>query len=369
MARKKQEQVYYSLDNILSKNCHYNLIVGERSNGKTYACLKYGLEQYAKHGHQMAILRRFREDFTGKRGAELFAALVQNSEVTKATEGKWSGIYYYASRWFLCRYDENGNRETDETPFAYGFAITQMEHDKGTAYPMVKNIVFDEFITRTGYLPDEFILFTNTLSTIIRQRNDVKIFMLGNTVNKFCPYFNEMGLKHIRDMNMGDIDVYKVGTSGLKIAVEYCGTNRVNRKKSDIYFSFDNPKLEMITSGVWEIDIYPHCPCKFKPKDIQFTYFIEYDSEILQCEVVLVDEMLFTFIHRKTTPIKDENNDLVYSQRWSAKPNYRRKITENFSLSRKLFDFYATDKVFYQDNEIGEIVRNYLIWCGKDARC
>jgi hypothetical protein len=292
---------------------------------------------------------------------------VQNSEVTKATDGEWTGIYYYASRWFFCRYDENGARVTDTVPFAYGFSITQMEHDKGTAYPMVKNIVFDEFITRSAYLPDEFILFTNTLSTIIRQRNDVKIFMLGNTVNKFCPYFNEMGLKHIKDMNQGDIDVYRVGTSGLKIAVEYCGTSKVNRKKSDIYFSFDNPKLEMITSGIWEIDIYPHCPCKYKPKDVLYTYFVEYDGEMLQCEVVMVDGMTFTFVHRKTTPIKDEENDLVFSQRWNARPNFRRKITERVPLVQKLYSYFANDKVFYQDKEVGEIMRNYLLWCGKDV--
>lgn len=366
MVRKKQEPIYYSLDNILSKNCHYNLIVGERSNGKTYACLKYGIEQYAKAKHQMAILRRFREDFTGKRGGELFAALVQNSEVTKATNGEWTGIYYYASRWYLCRYDE-GVRTVDETPFAYGFAITQMEHDKGTAYPMVKNVVFDEFITRSSYLPDEFIMFTNTLSTIIRQRNDVKIFMLGNTVNKFCPYFNEMGLKHIKDMKQGDIDVYKVGNSGLRIAVEYCGTSQRVRKKSDIYFSFDNPKLEMITHGVWEIDIYPHCPCKYRPKDILFTYFIDFDGELLQCEIIMCEGNMFTFVHRKTTPIKDEDNDLVYTERYDPRPNWRRKLTEPWDLSKKLMKYYVNDKVFYQDNEVGEIMRNYLIWCGKDV--
>jgi hypothetical protein len=365
-SKKDPEQVFYSLDNILSKNCHYNLIVGERSNVKTYAVLKYAIQQYAEHGHQLAILRRFREDFTGKRGAELFAALVQNCEVTKATDGRWNGIFYYASRWYFCKYEDDGSVEKDKTPFAFGFSITQMEHDKGTAYPMVKNIVFDEFITRAAYLPDEFILFTNTLSTIIRQRDDVRIFMLGNTVNKYCPYFSEMGLKHVKDMQQGDIDVYMVGKSGLRIAVEYCGTSRVAKKKSDIYFSFDNPKLEMITRGIWEMDVYPHCPIKYRPKDVLFTYFIEYDGELLQCEVIMVDGSTFTFIHRKTTPIKDESTDLVFTQRWDPRPNYRRKLTEPVPLVRKLYAYFASDKVFYQDNEVGEIVRNYLIWCGKD---
>lgn len=368
MVRKKDQ--YYSLDNILAKKCHYNLVIGERSNGKTYAVLRYGLERYAKYGEQLGIVRRFREDFTGKRGAELFNALTENEEITRITDGHWNGIYYYGSRWYLCRYGENDKgevtRDVDPRPFAFGFSISSMEHDKGTAYPSIKTIVFDEFITRGAYLTDEFILFTNTLSTIIRQRNDVKIFMLGNTVNKYCPYFNEMGLKHIREMNQGDIDVYKVGTSGLKIAVEYCGTSAVHKKKSDIYFSFDNPRLEMITSGIWEIDIYPHCPCKYLPKDIAFIYFIEFDRELLQCEIVCQQDRTFTFIHRKTTPLKDEDNDLIYTQRYDPRPNFRRNIAKPMSsLDQRVYSYFKDDKVFYQDNEVGEIVRNYLIWCGK----
>ena len=38
---KKEKSNYYSLDKILSKNAQYNLIFGERSNGKTYAVLNY----------------------------------------------------------------------------------------------------------------------------------------------------------------------------------------------------------------------------------------------------------------------------------------------------------------------------------------
>lgn len=37
---------FYSLEPILSKNATYNMIIGERSNGKTYAVLKYSLQQW-----------------------------------------------------------------------------------------------------------------------------------------------------------------------------------------------------------------------------------------------------------------------------------------------------------------------------------
>lgn len=370
--KKQQEQEYYSLAPILEEKAHYNIIIGERSNGKTYSVLQKIINDYAEYGHQAALLRRMQEDFIGKRGAGLFEPLINNGEIELATAGKWTSVYYYASRWFLCRYEEDkkGNTEriTDTQPFMYGFALSQMEHEKGTGYPNVKTIVFDEFITRMAYLRDEFVLFMNTLSTIIRSRDDVTIFMLGNTVNKYCPYFDEMGLRHIKDMKQGEIDVYQLKhASGkvLKVAVEYCKPFEKG-KKSDFYFAFDNQKLEMITTGVWEIDIYPHCPYKYKPKNILFTYFIEFDKELLQCEVIQVDNITFTFIHRKTTPLKNPDKDLVFTTRYDARPNYRRKLTRpRLEIEKKIAEYYASDKIFYQDNEVGEIVRNYLLWCNK----
>lgn len=358
---------FYSLKNILETGAQYNVIFGERSNGKTYAVLKYGLERYAQKKEQLAIVRRWQDDFTGKRGATMFDSLVANNEISKATNGEWTNVYYYASRWYLCRFNDKDERITDTLPFAYGFSISSMEHDKSTSYPDITTICFDEFLTRTAYLPDEFVLFMNVVSTIVRHRTNVKIFMLGNTVNKYCPYFKEMGLKHVKDMKAGTIDIYHYGDSALTVAVEYTASNKAG-KESDLYFAFDNPKLHMITGGAWEIDIYPHCPVKYLPKEILFTYFIEFGGDLLQCEVVQHDDMYFTFIHRKTTPLKDADNDLIFSPEFSARPNYRRKITKPTSpVEKKIAEHFLKDKVFYADNEVGEVVRNYLIWCGKQV--
>ena len=59
----------------------------------------------------------------------------------------------------------------------------------------------------------------------------------------------------------------------------------------------------MITTGSWEIAIYPHCPVKFTPKDIKFIYFIIFNEDILQCEIVITNKENFTFIHPKIKPL------------------------------------------------------------------
>lgn len=372
MARKTKPH-YYSLDAIKAEHAHYNLIIGERSNGKTFAVLSEIVKNYYETGKQGAYIRRMSEDFTGKRGATLFEALIDSNgknTISELTQGYWTSVYYYGSRWYLCNYVQKDNgewdRESDETPFCYGFALTATEHEKGVGYPNITTICFDEFMTRHGYLRDEFVLFMNTLSTIIRQRDDVTIYMCGNTVNKYCPYFKEMGLRHIDKMKQGTIDVYAINHEygeQLRIAVEYCKPN-TKGKKSDFYFSFDNDKLKMITRGMWEIDIYPHCPVRYKPRNVLFTYFIEFEETLLQCEVVQVDDMCFTYIHLKTTPLKYPDTELIYSTKHSPKPNWRRRITNPSTLiEKRVYQFFMREKVFYQDNEIGEVVRNYLQWC------
>lgn len=296
MFKKKKKSEFYSLDKILEYEAHYNVIFGERSNGKTFSVLDYAVERYTKGQGQLAIVRRWDEDFKGKRGKQMFEGLEDTGKIAKYTEGEWTHVYYFASKWYLCKYDEKGNRITAEEPFAYAFAISQGEHDKSTSYSKVTTILFDEFITRYSYLPDEFVLFMNVVSTIIRKRNNVKIFMLGNTVNRYCPYFKEMGLTHVTNMEPGDIDLYNYGQTKLKVAVEYTKPN-AKGKPSDVYFAFDNPKLSMITGGAWELEIYPHCPVKYKPKEVLFTYFIDFDGELLQCEIVSHEDVCFTFIH------------------------------------------------------------------------
>lgn len=361
---------YYSLDNILKKHARYNMVFGERSNGKTYSVLDYAVKNYFKTGQQIAVLRRWREDFKGKRGAAYFDNLVYNGEqqnkIKEYSNGKYDHTVYLSGRWYMAYYDEELEKNiTAPEPFAFSFALTEMEHEKGNSYPLVTTILFDEFMSRGMYLPDEFVLFMNTLSTIIRHRDNVKIFMCANTVDMIgCPYFKEMGLKHVKDMKKGDIDVYEYGNSGLKVAVEYSDSPNKEGKPSDVYFAFDNAKLKMITSGEFELDFYAHITGHIDQKDIIFSYFIMFDDALLQADVIQRENETFTFIHPKTTPIKYEDKDIIFTTEANTQCNYYGRLTKPINKAiRKLFWYFVANKVFYSDNETGEIVAHYLYWC------
>lgn len=360
----KRKFNYYSLNNIQKKNATYNVIFGERSNGKTYAVLKLALENFRKDRSQFAYVRRWQDDIKARRASTVFNGLQEDGTIAKIFNDEYSGVYYYAGKFYLCSYDDKGKPVySDSDVLGYTFALSETEHGKSNSYPNVTLIMFDEFLTKHLYLPDEFVLFMNTVSTIVRLRTNVKIYMLGNTVNKFCPYFQEMGLNHIKEMKQGSIDVYSYGDSKLKVAVEYTA-NTANNKKNNFYFAFNNPKLAMITGGAWELNIYPHIPIKYKPKDIEFIYFIVFNDETFQCEVVNKDPYYFTFIHLKTTPIKDTENDLIFTTDYVPKLNYNRNILKPFNeLQQNLKWFYVTDRVYYQNNSVGDAINNYLKLC------
>ena len=368
---------YYSLDRIKNTGARYRIVFGERSSGKTFACLDEIVKNYFKSGmrDQGCVIRRWREDFKGKRGATMFDNLCFDgngkNRIKEYSKGKYDHVVYLSGRWYMAYYDADLEKNiTAPEPFCFSFSLTEMQHDKSSSYPNVTVCVFDEFMVHGAgmYLPDEFITFCNVLSTVIRNRNNVVIYLLANTVDLVgCPYWREMGLYRIKDMKPGAIDIYTYGNSGLKVAVEYTENPNIEGKPSDVYFAFQNKKLSMITQGCWELDFYSHLTTKYEKSDVIFTYIIIFNERLLQCEVIQKDNETFTFIHPKTTPIKYEDKDIIFTTEPNPKYNYYGKLTKPINKGiRKLFWYFVANKVFYSDNETGEIVAQYLYWCNNN---
>lgn len=368
-----EEFKYYRLDRILELNCDYNIIFGERSNGKTYACLEKILIDWVKYGIQGAIIRRWAEDFRGNGGKTMFENLINNGVVEKLTNGKYNNIYYYSQRWYLCKIEEMNDKQKvikEVTPFCFAFSLGSTTHYKSTSYPNVKNIVFDEFLINGGESDADWENFMSIISTIVRtDKIDAKIFLCANTVNFDSIFFRNFGIDALT-MKPGEIRCYSYERSGKKchLACEYVeSSSKAGGKPTDKYFAFDTPELRMVTEGEWSVYDSPKLPIKYRPKDVIFRYWIKYNERLLECEIINIDDVCFTYIHRKTTPLKDEPDDLIYSSEWSPKPNWKRKITKPMSnIETKVYEFFLKDKVFYQDNMIAQMVKNYIEWSKTD---
>lgn len=347
----------------LATGARYLVTFGERSNGKTYGALWYSLLDYVTLGRPFAVVRRYHEDLVRRRAYRLMQPLVDNEWVYRLTDGEWSGIYYNGGMWYLSRQLENGKEEHANAPFAYAYELTQEEHDKSSGDLPFANIVFDEFIARQ-YLPDEFVLFMNACSTIIRNKRDVRIWMCGNSINPYgCPYWREMGLKHAKDMKPGAIEVYTYGQSSLQVCVHRTEPSG-NKSSSADYFAFDNPKLSMITGGDWEIDIYPHIPHKLRPADTRFNFFIKFEDELLHCKVIKKDGCEYIIVHAKTTELQDPDNEMVFWPHADPRRNWYQYINRPCDKrTSAIWQLIQMGKVFYSDNMVGEIMRNYIESC------
>lgn len=356
---------FFDVRNVMNEHpdCLYYLCYGERSSGKTFSSLDYSLERYFSTGEQFAYIRRFGEQIKQTFMMDLFSGILREKRIEKWSGGEWDGITFKMGKFYLTRTIE-GETEVCKNPCGHAFGLNLMENYKSLEYPKIMTIIFDEFISRSIYLSNEFVLFQNMLSTIIRLRTGVKIIMLGNSVNRYSLYFTEMGLKQVKTQEPGTTDVYQYGDSGLKVACCYTDpAKKSGGKPSDIYFAFDNPALKMITEGGWEIGLYPHLTEDYLPMDVIADFFVEFDKELLHGEVIVNDNGAYIFFHIKTTPIKDEDGDIVYTTYAIEKWNYKMCLTrQGDKLSKFIMNAVRENKVFYSTNDVGEIFRNYLIW-------
>lgn len=289
------------------------------------------------------------------------------SWIEKKTEGRWNAVSYKTHCFFLCRYAENKAGERvkvaeDSKPFCRAYSLNTWETTKGADNGAVWSICFDEFITRRYYLANEFVCFTNLLSSIMRGRR-CKIFMLANTVNKSCLYFKEMGIRHIRDMQQGDISVYKIGDTDSKIAIEYSDSPGAAQ---DVYefFAFDNPQLKMITSGAWEIAMYRHAPENMERRGrLQMSFFIEHDGVTLQGDLRTLDSYPIIFMHPKTTEIKNREKCIVYiDDTADGNPLHQVSIKATPTRAHEVIRaLIAQRKTFFSDNECGENFANWAL--------
>ena len=362
MADKK----HWNIKPINKTGATYRVVCGQRGPGKTFGVLYYALERWMEDRSKLAIVRRMDEDFTGANSARSnYDTLIRDANgdnnIEEITGKIYQGVEYWNGRYWLTQLGEDGKQHRSDEFIAYGFSISSAEHYKGTRYNDIGTVMFDEFVATRYYLPDEFVQFQNLLSTIIGNRPGVVIYMLGNTINPYCPYFKEMGLDKIRNQKPGTIDVYTYGESGMTVAVEHTGAVKATETSSR-YFAFENPKLKMITNaGDWAIDIYPHCPRKYRPKDIVFTFFIVFDERIYQGEIVNTGKEQFLFFHLKTTELQDPDHDLIYSLDRDPRPNWRVNILKPiYPFENKILHFFKANQVYYQDNQVGNSIENFI---------
>lgn len=324
---------YYDLKAILSTNAYWNIILGERSNGKSYSVKKYCLDNFFNNGKEFFYLRRYTEDVKISSVENYFADFIDY--LIKISGGAYNQIYAYQRK----IYARNIKTKKRIVIGHYG-SISEYERLKSQQFPNVENIIFEEFITDRYYINDieEPNIVMNIVSTILRDRIG-KIFLIGNLVSQVCPYFTEWNLSFIRTMKEGEI--VTVNLDGIKLAIERCLSLNTNN------FFFGNAK-KSITEGQWETKIYPRLISSYK----EYEVITQIGIDINNLQFVL--ELLF---NEKTNakvifirPYKFATLDRWISDKYSESHLTSICFYNDRKVERIILDLINKRKIAYSDN-------------------
>lgn len=351
MAREK----YYNLKNILKCKAQYNILLGERANGKSFAVKKHLIENaYAglsTSTGKFVYMRRWGDDIKTVAVESYFSDLNLNENgrhyVNEITDCEFDGVMPYQGKLYFYTVNDIGERIRDKREIGRYVSLNEDERYKSQMFVGYENIVYEEFITNKIYLNNEPVRLQNFVSTIAR-RKTMTVFMVGNTLTRVCPYFNEWSLTGVLRQPQGTIDVYHFKTTSgtVDIAVERC--ENVN-KTSNMFFGRAE---KQIVSGEWEVNDMPKLP---RP----------HDSYVKLYEILICYQNFRFCLELLNEPINGGNICFVYpytknryilrviSDVFSDAPNVSYRLNVNRKPERMINECFRAGKVCYSDNLTG----------------
>lgn len=332
----------------------FNIIYGERSNGKSYQVKhKKGVEKYLKTGRRFILMRRWKEEITSEKIEQYF----QDVDVAKLTNGKYNYITLYRKCLYLSIYDNETGKTKRFDKIGYVVALSTEQNYAGASYLDVDDIIFEEFMSRSIYMANESNKLMNFYATVDRKRLTTRMWLVGNTISRVCPYINDWGLHNvISSQKQGTIELIERSPKSewftgetVKIAIEYC-------KSTGQTSGTIGTNAEMINTGAWETSPQPHLPKSYKDYNVLFRFGFQYQNFRFLCEYLMdkkTKEMCW-FVKPYYKIFSEKI--IVFSDIIKISPYWQRDIY-NISIKneklKNLFMTFKENKIFYASDLCG----------------
>ena len=337
------KKTYYDITNLLSTDAQYLMLLGQRSNGKSYQVKKVVLENAYRDRGMFVYLRRYRADLKQAYVTSYF----DDMPISAITNGEYDTVRAINGSIYFVELNEDGTVEKRKQCGRY-CALNEAERYKSQVFKDYNSIVYEEFITDQFYLTDEPRLLQQFVSTVARL-DEIKVFLVGNTLTRVCPYFHEWCLEGVLKQKQGTIELYHYHTSEddtVTIAVEYC--SNTNNKNS----MFFGQSAKQIITGEWDVKELPKLPRE------QYEYEMIYEIELIYqsfkfCVQLLVEPNnggRILFVYPLTT---DRKLYRIITDEFSDLPNVTTKLDRNKRPELLMIQCLQMDKVCYSDNLTG----------------
>ncbi len=244
------ENKYYDFPRIFKKDRKWNMIMGVRGNGKSYGAKKHCLERYFNHQEQFIWVRRTKTQLEPT--ANSWLADMVNDETITSLVPKGFGLKTSKKHIMLYKLD-NSKVKVKDVIIGYFIPLTTQQNFKSVSYHNVATVIFDEFLTFEGYLSNELFRFQELMSTIERDRENFKLFLISNNVSIDNIYFNalKIDISKIEPMiptNFDGIGCVEIcDTKSLKLAKAY-------KKTLSNWFGSKTGYNEYSEKGDWILD-------------------------------------------------------------------------------------------------------------------
>lgn len=369
--------VHYNLDELDKQGAIFNLIWGEKANGKSYqvkhkkGVLKYTedsnsyyssylskekvYERFVKSGRRFILLRRFKEELNSSWIESYFSDV----DIEKITNGKYNMITMYRKELFLTFYDVEEHKSKRGAKIGYAIALSTEQNFAGGSYLDVDEIIFEEFMSRTTYLHDEANKLMTFYSTVDRKRGTTRLWMVGNTITRVCPYIQEWGLTKIMlTMKQGEIKSVWIPTTEIdengkaievKLAIEHCKSAGGSNYVIGTHANSTN-------KGEWQSDPQPKLPKSYNEYKVLYRFAFHYKTFTWLCEYLMDKETrdVIWFIYPYNGELKD--NIIVFSDIIKTSPYWQKDIYNPLIKNKTLVDLFKTfreNRIFYSSDLCG----------------
>ena len=211
------KQLWYSKNELLSKNCFFNLTCGQRGCGKTFSFKEWCIADFIQNKKQFVWIRRYESELKGNNKVEsvynnFLKDLYKSERLQKLNFNEndfiiKKGVLYYQEK-IKEGYTTDKGKEIapkyKDIQVGQFIALSKADKRKSVVFSEdINKIIYDEFIIRenltTRYLKDEVEILLDLVSTIQRERNNARVFLIGNAYSRFNPYFEYFGVKLTND--------------------------------------------------------------------------------------------------------------------------------------------------------------------------
>ena len=334
---KENDVNWYNPNRLLSYNALMSIVLSPRGNGKSFSAKEKIIKNFEKDESQAVYVRRTRVEIDEVKGTYWNDIKIKYPNHDYKIEGDIGYI--------------------DGKEVVHFIALSTSSNKKSASYPLVKLIVFDEYIltktTYNRYLKNEVNLLLDLYETIARTRDNVRLLIMGNAVSYVNPLFTFFDI--VPNPNKR-FQTFKNGLICLEMFTDEGFMNKKIKSKfgqlidGTVYGDYvvENKPLEDTEDFLRErgSDRYKYI-CTFKTEDFEIAVWDNLTMGGLYCDE-LVDGLR-------------RNKFAVQITDLSEGYLYLKKIKSDYDCIYRVLKANANGTLFYSTQEVKKIMQERVL--------